>query len=496
VDDGITVEAWVRPAANVGTTIVFGTDIAYLQTFGDKWYFIVKTTGATYSVGRIAFVVGRTYHLVGAWDGEGNAQLYVNGIPKSGVTIVESPHAAATFVTMGAWWNGTAGSTCRVERGAVYRGMLSTAKVREHYKAGLPKGPTAAPVSRRLPQRLTLKGQNRPKLPPVLPASGYGGFVAGNWPDARWRPYGPLSPWNLPADGAAVHPRSSEIVTNLLALYGTPAKISVGQSTMGNSDFMHPVYFAQETDPLYTISLHSAYDIAPGEQLRMPVLAQPAKSSDGHICVIQPNGWAYEIWQAAVVGSSLTGSIGKKVRIDGTGLSSAATAAHFALLAGAIRAEEWIQGQINHALFIVVAQLSEAFDFGFGVTKDAEGSDYVYPAEAGDSTLPGADLPPMGARLRLNYTDAEITALDIPEYRKTVVRALARRGAYIGDTGGPGIGFQALSGATYTSFGVFDPLVDFAIANGIVPNEDGSCSFEIAPGVDWSRLQILVPPTP
>jgi len=496
--DGISIEAWVKLGTVISGTVqvIFGTSIAYLEAFGDGLYFVVKTTAATYSVGRISFVPGRVYHVVGTWDGDETATLWVNGVPKS-LAISTPPAANPNLVTMGAWWNDTTPSTCDVQCAAIYEGALSIEKVRAHYRAGLPKGPVGGPTSLRVPRRLPERARRRPRLPMAPPATGYKGLIAA--PMIPYdRPYRKNSPWNIPADDVTVHPRSAQIVANLLSIHGEPARISCGHSTMGlTNDFAHPLYFAQENDPLYTIVLNSYYNIAVGEKLRIPVLAKPALSSDGHICIVQPNGWAYEIWQASISGQTLNGSIGMKIRIDGTGFSSRATAAHFALLGGIIRPEEFIEGEINHALFCVVAAMSEAFDFGFGVTKDAEGSDYVYPAEAGDATMPGADLPVMGARLKLDYTDPEIAALDIPEYRKTFVRAFARYGAYIGDTGGPGFGFQFLSGATYTSFGYTDPLVDFAIANGIVPNDDGTLSFDLAPGVDWDgRLRVLVPPTP
>ena len=57
----------------------------------------------------------------------------------------------------------------------------------------------------------------------------------------------------------------------------------------------------------------------------------------------------------------------------------------------------------------------------------------------------------MGVRLWLEMTREEIEALRVPSWKKTVLRALATYGAYFGDTGGPGVGFQFESGTTYTT---------------------------------------------
>ena len=45
------------------------------------------------------------------------------------------------------------------------------------------------------------------------------------------------------------------------------------------------------------------------------------------------------------------------------------------------------------------------------------------------------------------------TPCPCPRWKKTILRALATYGAYIGDTGGGGFNFQFQSGSTYTSFG-------------------------------------------
>ncbi|HYV14547.1 MAG TPA: hypothetical protein VE972_00825, partial [Conexibacter sp.] len=90
--------------------------------------------------------------------------------------------------------------------------------------------------------------------------------------------------------------------------------------------------------------------------------------------------------------------------------------------------------------------------------------------------------------------DAQIAALNVPAWKKTILTALAHYGGYVGDTGGPGFGLQFESSATYTVFGLADPLVAFAQQNGI-SSSGGIYVFDVASGVDWARyLRVLTPP--
>ena len=137
------------------------------------------------------------------------------------------------------------------------------------------------------------------------------------------------------------------------------------------------------------------------------------------------------------------------------------------------------RGRIDHALFITIP-------------CGAQEPRYVAPATKG-GTLCGdnTDRIPMGARLRLSMTAAEIDALAVPTWKKTILHALRTYGAYMGDTGGAAsFGVMLESSATYTAFGVEDPKVAFAKANGWVPY-NGYYVGKLKEGVPWSRLQVL-----
>jgi glucose/arabinose dehydrogenase len=95
----------------------------------------------------------------------------------------------------------------------------------------------------------------------------------------------------------------------------------------------------------------------------------------------------------------------------------------------------------------------------------------------------------------LEMSDAQIQALSVPAWKKTILAALAHYGGYVGDTGGPGFAIQFESPLTYTALGLADLLVTFAVANSL-PLWEGEYVFQMASGVEWAKyLRVLVPPT-
>jgi hypothetical protein len=314
-----------------------------------------------------------------------------------------------------------------------------------------------------------------------------GPFKAGNWPSACWRPYADTSPWNqqIPA-GAPSAASSSAIVSRVLG-FGAIQNI-VANPSKGN-DWMHPTYYPEPSDPVFTIHCTESWGTCSieGMQVRIPDAAKAADAGDAHMTVVdQASGWEYDFWgvqSKPAGGGTISIKWGGRVRIDGDGLGDGGTAAQFGSLAGIIRAPELEAGQINHALFMTI--------------KCDNGS-YVYPAtKTGQSCssigLSGAGAPPMGTRLQLAMSDDQIAALPVPPWKKTILLAMAHYGMYFGDTGGGSWSVEAESGMTYTSFGLEDRLVTFAKAND-VPSYNGSYVFGMADGVDWARYLRVVDP--
>jgi hypothetical protein len=338
-----------------------------------------------------------------------------------------------------------------------------------------------------------------PPSPPERGA-GWGGFGGGVLPSGSWRPYASTSPFNTLAHGMTVHPESAALAKEALS-FGPPAELIAGTAET-TSDWSHPTFWAQPGDALYTLhatKLGWGTNPLEGMQIRIPEGARPAGGGDSHMTVVEPDGWEYDFWRATKPtwgGGVYKFAWGGRTRIDGDGLSSGATAADFGNLAGMIRAPEWAAGNINHALFLTLRCAGSGLGFGYGETATSYGSSYVYPATHGGAACGSEhpNMPPLGAHLVLEMTDTQISALAVPQWKKTVLTALAHYGGYVGDTGGPGFGLMAESGTSYTALGLPDPLVEFASRSG-VPLVNGHYVFDIGSGVNWAQyLRVLAPP--
>ena len=73
----------------------------------------------------------------------------------------------------------------------------------------------------------------------------------------------------------------------------------------------------------------------------------------------------------------------------------------------------------------------------------------------------------MGQHFYLDMSEAEIAALAKPEWQKTILRAMAKYGTYVGDTGGGGWNLMFESGSSYTSFGQTDPWITLGDRLGV-----------------------------
>ncbi len=226
---------------------------------------------------------------------------------------------------------------------------------------------------------------------PIAVGGGWEGFGNGAWPSAEWRPYAASSPFNTTVAGDAVVPQSAEIVSKVLS-FGLPGTAALGVAET-SEDWMHPVYYSEPGDPIYTLQSTEPWGKDPinGMQIPIPATARPAGGSDGHMAVVTPEGWEYDFWQVSskgTAGGTMTFAWGNRSRINGSGTGGEATASGFDLLAGVIRPQELEAGQINHALFIVLKCTSRVTTFGYGAqvgkAGDASGS-FVYPAEKGGS---------------------------------------------------------------------------------------------------------------
>jgi hypothetical protein len=311
----------------------------------------------------------------------------------------------------------------------------------------------------------------------------------GRWPNACWRPYGSDSPFNQPLPPAPRVAAASDRVVGRLLSFGSIANLVAGEADTPQ-DYWHPAYFSNRGDPLFRLRCYQrGWGRCPieGDRVRIPDAARPAGGGDAHLSVVdRETGWEYDLYKVASKpkgGGTLTFRWGGRTRIDGDGLGSAATAAGFGSLAGVVRESELHAGHIDHALFMVAK-----CDSGRSVFPAAKSG---LPCSA--LGLSSTDAPPMGARLQLAMSQAQIDAMPVPDWKKTVLRAMARYGMLLGDTGGGTWGVQAESGSSYTSFSRPDPLVAFARTHGWT--RSGSLNAgNLGTGVDWRRYLRVIDP--
>ena len=291
--------------------------------------------------------------------------------------------------------------------------------------------------------------------------------------------------------GAPLHPRSAQVVQRLLS-WGQAQNLLAGHADT-QADYYHPIYFAKSTDPLFELDATQPWGTSEieGHRIRIPDAARPAGGGDAHLSVITEDGWEYDLWTVSSKprgGGRLQFGWGGRTRVDGDGLGSNATAAHFGLAAGVIRAPELEAGRIDHALFM-------------GVKCTDAKAKAVYPAEPNTGEpcsqrfgWSDADAPPMGSRFVLDMSEAEIEALALPGWKKTILKAIASHGMIVGDGIGSGSwGLQFESGSTYTSFGQPDRVAEFARRAG-VGTWNGMWVFNVNTGVNWtSRLRLVHP---
>ena len=413
-------------------------------------------------------------------------EFYANG---TSVTLIANPGPSGAFKGWTRACRGTGGCTIAMTTGRLAIATFADAPA-----------PTEPPPSEPPPS------DPPPVEQPVDPACAWGAFSASNQPGACWRPYSSSSPFNV---GVGTSPKavanSSSIVSRTVGFGAAGTRggtMFTGGVADTSSDYDHPIYYSKPSDPLYTVRCRKWVSgcTVEGAQVRIPAQARPAGGSDAHMSVIdQDAGWEYGFWQTEArspSGGTLWIGHGGRTRIgtpDATGLGSstnpnAVTAAHFGLAAGVIRPEELAAGRINHALFMTVKCTNGTFVWpagGPGVGRTC--------ASLG---LSNENAPALGQHFYLAMTAAEIDALPVPAWKKTVLRAMSEYGMFVGDTGSSflGYGIVVQSGSSYTSFGQSDPWVSLAKQFGIPQSSGGKYYFDLRDTIDWgSKLRVADP---
>jgi hypothetical protein len=317
--------------------------------------------------------------------------------------------------------------------------------------------------------------------------STYEGFSASNPPEGR--PGSPTSPFNVEVGSSpSVRSNSGEMVSYVLKL-GSP---SPGNATSGPK-WKHPTVYASNTDPVVELHATESWgsNALTGRKIHVPAAAQaappkPSEGGDAHLEIVlapvdaHTPGEAVDLWRAnPPSGGVLKFAWGSAANIAGSGIGGKATAAGLDLWAGQVRGIELLKGKIDHALCLVV--------------KSNKSGSYVYPASHTDGSSSAAAAPQEGQRFYLAYSDSEIAALPVKPWKKTVLSALAHYGGYDCDSGGPGLAVEFESSVMFTAFGQPNPLAQVGEREQL-PTYNGEYVFNLAEGVNWSRLRAIAPP--
>src|SRR6266571_4834515 len=318
--------------------------------------------------------------------------------------------------------------------------------------------------------------------PPVTSCTPtYGSFGVGTWPPACYRPYDSTAWINRPL----------------------PVSPQIDHKSAGAlHDYDHPIYWSKASDPVYTISGcgGGGYStVLNGIQIHALTSMLPGGGSDGHVAIMdQASNIEYDFWQATIDNNARTigGTACGRLSIFGDGRvkgqtvngpdGDGANAAITGLYAGQIRGAEIAGGKIQHGVAVAVTCTNGTF---------------VYPATGKALTCGNANEPADGQFFQLTYSDAEIDALPVAAWKKTVLHAMHQYGFYVDDTGA-GSAMNPVSFALhfesdkmFQAFGYEDPLVTYAKAH---LGEDiyvsgGVYYYQIGTNIAWSRIQVIKP---
>ena len=323
------------------------------------------------------------------------------------------------------------------------------------------------------------------------------------WP-ASFRPYGASSFWNRPMSNLTspiLYANSDTIIKNVEANDPGP-DVTTSEYGAGYADG-HPIVFASSSDPVVNVkcTLYCSNPNIPAT-IHLPAKARPASAGDGHLGVVQPDGTEVDFWavspnQPQYVSDwtngatiSAAGAAGCGNFYTGPGSTIYATTVGGACLAaGVVRYNEIVSGTINHALFMT--------------TSCFQANTYVYPAtQNGDVNCTGTNAP-LGAHIWLDLSDAQVNALPLAAWEKTLLRAMHNYGGYLMDSGGSPTqyanGYTAFAhiedDGQYSAFGNASPWAAWAQSQGWNPTAIPAASAGyisatrwISPNSPWNPL--------
>ena len=287
------------------------------------------------------------------------------------------------------------------------------------------------------------------------------------------------APINKPIDNRAKIDLNSEKMIKSL--------FDSGDFIISYRQYSAPVYFVDENTPRYNIKLECGESWEFGvnflKDVPIPDVAEPSFDSDGSIT---PKGCAeksdqdnemiivdiknrceYDFWQIRKEDGVWKASWGNAIDMDSNGIYNkgfSARGSGFSTLGGIIWPDEFVSGEINHALI-----------FSYPFTKSGGP---VLPASESDGESNKDYSIPEGARLRLNPT-LDLNTLKLAPYEQTIAKALQKYGMFLVDNGGDtGISVYAIDPKSVS----LNPYL------GILPNKEEYASLS---GIPLDAFEVL-----
>ena len=302
--------------------------------------------------------------------------------------------------------------------------------------------------------------------------------------------------------------------------------IAAPNSTQDNNGV--PFYYGQASDPFYMCGNQSGYNSCGNTPtvsgysptnvpFHAPSGAQPSSGDSDQFTQIwdqESNNMIYLYWGTsgnrpahtfpACPNSSHTGTLGDPCSfpaadygtmndrdetraygiISGDSLNVAAGLGH-------VRVQEFIQGQINHPIYLNTAcQQPSDGDGGSSTVPAIVFPNTIYGAQScGGQT--GANLdhaPPGGALIFLDYTDAQLALLQpyVPAWQYVLLQGMSHFGGYVGDTGTPLHPSRIEDATAYNAAGISDPLPSWL--NG-QPNDVGTTCGSQGCNLNWQNMK-------
>lgn len=320
-----------------------------------------------------------------------------------------------------------------------------------------------------------------------------GGWTQSNRPPVGCTPY-PNGLWVKPLPGAGnggpmnhLAPNSDAVAN--CAMTDCGASSSLGgwaPATPGSDDLDgQPLFYGHTADPKYTITCQ----FVPNDGVHDPTgLAIHSPSGTKFANIGGSDQWL-EVWdQTTNTILSLYKYHGDQVwPACGSGQTCAAPQSEYcgkanystdpgfkqglnvgksdslgnAPFALTITADEWVAGNIPHAVYLN----TDCEDTSTGPSFPGVGQ----ARDCGSISKANTNRPKHGSLLFFDYTDAQINAMNLPLWQKPLIKAMSHYGGYQGDTGDGATHISRYeSGQAYLLAGVAWPLQNFlGTVNGI-----------------------------